>query len=187
VYYFCGKKSKEKHLESVIMQEYIIVGIIILFVAIYIYSYYKYPQTVSILQTRPYEFKTDMLLERQPIVIENNASDLDELKATFFRFNPTEEFNLSASDIWHRNRYKYVAIQLEKPGEIILCPPRAKIISDPENTDEEIPDPTDANLLAIQAKTGEIVIIPFHWRYLITSKLNVKCLGIHDYVTYFLP
>ena len=173
------------------MNEYIIVGIIILFVAVYIYSYYWYPPTVSILQTRPYEFKPDMLLERQPIVIENNASSLEDLHSAFFKLNPTEEFKLAGSDTWHGNPFKYVAIQLQAPGEILLSPASTRMIADTDHaTDAEdvmIPDPTDSNLLAIRAQAGEIILIPFHWHYLITDKLKVKCLGIHDYVTYFLP
>ena len=50
-----------------------------------------------------------------------------------------------------------------------------------------IPDPNDTNLLAIQAKSGEILILPLHWYYYINNNLNVKCIGIHDLVTYFLP
>ena len=54
-------------------------------------------------------------------------------------------------------------------------------------TDTLIPDPSNTNLLAIQAKKGEIIIIPLHWSYLITNTLNVKCIGIHDLITFFLP
>jgi hypothetical protein len=175
------------------MNEYYILAIIVLFIAAYIYSYYWYPPTVSILQTRPYEFKPDMLLERQPIVIENNASSLDELHSAFFKVNPTEEFKLAGSDTWHPNPYKYVAVQMQTDGEILLCPASTRMIPDtaptttPVSEDAMIPDPDDSNLLAIQARTGEIIMIPFHWHYLITGKVKVKCLGIHDYVTYFLP
>lgn len=169
------------------MEEYYILIVIVLFFALYIYSYYRYPGNVSILQTGPTEFRSAMLLEKQPIVIEHNASTLQDLKTGFFGWTPTTEFNISGSNLWHKNLYKYVAIQLENPGEIILCPPAAKMIAGPIPPHEQIPDPTDAKLLAIQAKVGEIVIIPFHWRYLITPKLDVKCMGIHDMITYFLP
>jgi len=173
------------------MEEYYILIAIFLFIVLYIYSYYRYPGNVSILQTGPTEFRSTMLLEKQPIIIEHNASTLEDLKDGFFGWTPTTKFNISGSQIWHRNQYKYVAIQLENPGEIILCPPAAKMIPVPTTTAdtsvEQIPDPTDAKLLAIQAKAGEIVILPFHWRYLITPKLDVKCMGIHDFITYFLP
>lgn len=187
MYYFCGKKTIEKHFRSIIMQEYIIFFIIILIITIYIYSYYKYPTNISILQTRPFEFNSDMLLEKQPIVIENNDSKLNELKEVFFRFNPSESFNLSSSDNWHYNRYKYITLQLKTAGEILLCPPRSKMIQDKMAADTLIPDPSNTNLLAIQAKSGEIIIIPLHWHYLITNKLTVSCIGIHDLITYFLP
>ena len=177
------------------MNEYYVLAIIVLFIAVYIYSYYWYPPTVSILQTRPYEFKPDMLLERQPIVIENNASTLEDLHSAFFKLNPIEEFKLGGSDTWHPNPYKYVAVQMQTPGEILLCPASTRMIPDTTPTTHStdgadnvmIPDPTDSNLLAIQAQAGEIIMIPFHWHYLITGKVKVKCLGIHDYVTYFLP
>ena len=159
---------------------YIIILIILLI--IYIYSYYNYPKKISVLQTNPNNFKTDMLLEKQPIVIENNASPLSDMKPMFFKWNPTQSFNISGSNYWQYNTYKYVAIQLENSGEILLTPPNTKMLPD-----EDAPDPESANVLAIQAKKGEILIIPFHWRYLINNKLDVECLGIHDYITYFLP
>ena len=185
MYYFCGKKLIEKHFKSIIMQEYILLVIILIIIA-YVYSYYKYPMNISILQTRPFEFNSDMLLEKQPIVIENNDSKLEELKSVFFRYNPNDVFNLSASDNWHRNRYKYIALQLDSQGEVLLCPPASKMIQD-KTTGTLIPDPSNTNLLAIQAKKGEIIIIPLHWSYLITNTLNVKCIGIHDLITFFLP
>jgi hypothetical protein len=163
-----------------------IVLIIIIILAIYVYSYYRYPPKVLILQSLPDQFKADMLLERQPIVIENNASSLKDLKNAFFKWSPTHNFNISGSEKWHYNRYKYIALELENDGEILLCPPKTKMIVDVTNG-QDIPDPDDANLLAVQAKKGEIVIIPFHWRYLIDVKLDVACIGIHDFITYFLP
>ena len=128
MYYFCGKKTIEKHFRSVIMKEYSIFFIIIFIIALYIYSYFKYPKNISILQTRPYEFNIDMLLEKQPIIIENNQSNLDDLKSIFFKLNPNKYFNLSSSDIWHKNIYKYVAIQFQSNGEVLLCPPNTKMI-----------------------------------------------------------
>lgn len=188
VYYFCGKKTIEKHFRSVIMETYIYLCIFIIILLLYIYSYYKYPQNISILQARPFEFSTNMLLEKQPIVIENNNSNLDDLKKLYFYLNPTQYFNLTSSDIWHKNIYKYTAIQFQSNGEILLCPPNTKMIIDDKSPSHNIiPDPSNTNLLAIQAKVGEIVILPFHWYYYISNKLNVKCLGIHDYITYFLP
>ena len=163
-----------------------IVLIIIIILSIYVYSYYRYPSKVLILQSLPDQFKADMLLERQPIVIENNASSLKDFKNAFFKWSPTHNFNISGSEKWHYNRYKYIALELENDGEILLCPPKTKMIVDITNA-QDIPDPDDANLLAVQAKKGEIVIIPFHWRYLIDVKLDVACLGIHDFITYFLP
>jgi hypothetical protein len=166
------------------MDEYYVFAVIIFFIVCYIYSYYKYPENVSILQSRPHEFSADMLLEKQPIVIENNLSSISDLKEACFKWSPTYYFNISGSSIWHYNKYKHIAIQLESDGEVLLCPPNAKMIVENNSI---IPDPEDANLLAIQAKADEIIILPFHWRYLISEKLDVKCMGIHDWVTYFLP
>jgi hypothetical protein len=46
-----------------------------------------------------------------------------------------------------------------------------------------IPDP-DETLLAIQISKGQLIILPFHWKYLIN--VNVNCLGVNDLVSYFL-
>jgi hypothetical protein len=135
-----------------------------------------------------------MLLEKQPIVIEKNKTDLYELKPLFFYMNPTEQFNLASSDKWHLNKYKYFAMQFQLSGEILLCPPGSKMVQPTTSTislsmskENLIPDPNNVNLLAIQAKVGEILFIPLHWYYFISPNLKMKCLGIHDYITYFLP
>jgi hypothetical protein len=122
-----------------------------------------------------------MLIERQPIIIENKESTLQDLRNIFFSINPCQEFLLQSSDIWNRNRYKYVALFAKNNGEILLCPPNTKVL------DDDAPDPDDAELLAIQMSAKHIILVPFHWRYLITGNLEVECLGIHDYITYFLP
>jgi len=169
------------------MDAYYIFLVILLSIILYVYSYYTYPENIAILQSRPHEFSTDMLLEKQPIIIENNnISTLNDLKNACFKWSPTQMFNISGSTLWHYNKFKYVAIQLETHGEIILCPPNTKMLLE-KNTNQQIPDPENTNLLAIQAKANEIVILPLHWRYIISKKLDVNCMGIHDWITYFLP
>jgi hypothetical protein len=166
------------------MDEYFLFIAFLILLAFYVYSYYKYPTHISVLQSRPHEFTIDMLLEKQPIVIENNISSLSDLKKACFKWSPIQNFNISGSTLWHYNKFKYIALQLESDGEILLSPPNTLMKLENE---QFIPDPEAANLLAIQAKANEIIILPFHWRYLISEKLDVKCMGIHDFITYFLP
>lgn len=148
---------------------------------IYIYSYYKYPQNISIIQTNLDILNYNILLERQPVVIENNKTDLEQLQNTLFSFTIKELFSIDNQSIWVNNRYKYVVFQsISDNSEILIYPPFKPLL--PDNT----PD-TNENLINIQLNIGQCLILPFHWKYYIDKNNSYNCLGIHNLVTYFLP
>ena len=156
---------------------YILICIFI-FLCIYIYGYYKYPANVSILQTSLREFSSSMLLEKQPLILEDKTIDISKIKNTLFKYNYTQSFHLKQSEIWNYNRYKYCIIQFENDGEIYLIQPGTKI-------ENNIPLENE-KLLGIQGKQGQILILPLHWHYMILDT-SVNCIGTHDMITYFLP
>jgi hypothetical protein len=69
-------------------------------------------------------FKPELLLAKQPIVIDDNDIDLELLKSKLFSYNPKKLFALSNSEIWYKNKHKYLVLQSKNaPSDILLCNP----------------------------------------------------------------
>ena len=163
----------------------ILITLIILF-AIYVYSYYRSPKHTHVIQSHIRMFKPELLLEKQPVIIDDNDFNIESLKSLYFNINPSNHFVLQHNDIWCRNKYKYLLLQSTYgPCDILLCNPNdadsSKNIPYESDSDTESSD-----IVEIQLSEGQIVIIPFNWLYLIIDS-KVDCLGIHDYITYLLP
>lgn len=148
---------------------------ILLILIIYILSYYNYPKNTKIIQSTMSNFHFDMLYTRQPIIIDSGI-DFAMIKNNWFNYNYTKESFIEKSEQWYDNKYKYTILQPQESGEIILYPASKKMINGLPNPDE--------SLLAIQISKGQLIILPFHWKYMIN--VDVVSLGIHDLLTYFL-
>lgn len=148
---------------------------IFIILVIYILSYYNYPKYTRIIQTNMNNFNFDMLYTRQPIIIDSGI-DFEKIKKNWFNFNYTKEGVLEKSDIWIDNKFKYTILQPKESGEILLYPASKKMIGG-------IPNP-DESLLAIKISKGQLIILPFHWKFLLN--VDVLTLGVHDLLTYFL-
>jgi len=148
----------------------------IILLIIYIYSYYNYPKKTKIIQTRMDGFNYNMLAYRQPVIIDTATVDIDSLPKKWFYLNLVKKFNITATneEIWYDNKYKYTVLQPQDSGEIILYPASKKM-------NEGNPDPAET-LLAINISKGQLIILPFHWKYLV--KIDVKCLGVDDIISY---
>ena len=174
-----------------------IIVIICIILICYVLSYYRYPQKSSILQTSLNQLIFDIFLEKQPVVIDDNNVNVEDLLNLYFRFSPKSMYKISTSETWHRNRYKYNIVQINaQPGsdattvhELYLCQPSTTLDS------EGFPG-ANAKVVAIQMRAGQVVVIPFHWYYNVASapvsasnnsNVFVDCVGIHDLVTYMLP
>lgn len=165
----------------------VIGAVLIVLVILYISYYYRYPTELNILQTTLHNFTFEMLREKQPIVIQDHVATLASLKSMWFTYNTTIDFGLGASSpnapLWIRNNYKFVVIQPTEDCELLLTPARDK--PDAENI-----MPEDAAIVAIQAKEGQVFIVPLHMHYAICSdskKEVCKCIGVHDLITRVLP
>lgn len=156
---------------------------ILIILIIYIYSYYKFPHNISIIQTNLDRLNYNMLLEKQPVVIENNKTDLEQLKNTLFNLTISDLFYLEDTNEWINNRYKHFVLQAiveeDKEAEILIYAPFKNIING-------LPDMNE-NLINIQLRNGQCLILPFHWKYFIEKNNKFNCLGIHNLITYFLP
>jgi hypothetical protein len=167
---------------------YLVYLVLVVLIVIYVASYYRYPNYTTILHTSLDKFTPQMLLERQPIIIDNNDCDLETIRTHWFGINFTNPYFLICSDSWHRNNYKYNIIQsLEQSTEVFICNPRTTL--DIDGAPIESPE---TNIIGINLSIGQIVILPFHWNYIIPGdnamnmNMKVKCLGINDLVTSIL-
>ena len=189
---------------------WIFFAIIIIICILYIYSYYRYPQNTYIMQSHIRMLKPEILLEKQPLVIDDNNYDINVFKTKWFNINPSQNFILNANPNWYINKYKYIIIQAKfGPTDILICNPNNKDknedipnkdLNTENNTTNDANDTNDANnmnvandantennaIVEVQLSEGQILILPFKWLYLIDNS-NVTCIGIHDYITYFLP
>jgi len=146
----------------------------IILLIIYIYSYYNYPKRTKIIQTQIDNFNYDLLTYRQPVIIDTNTVDINSLPQKWFYLNLVKKFNIDAQEIWQDNKFKYTVLQPQNSGEIILYPASKKM-------KDGAPDPAET-LLAIKISKGQLIILPFHWKYLV--HVDVKCLGVNDIITY---
>lgn len=155
------------------MYDYLYVLIIILL--IYSSLYYIFDNEFSIYQTNVTHFDFDLLYKRQPIVINDKINDMNELLYNWFLQNIIKN-NITFTDSWQRNNYKYLLVYSKEPCEVTLCNPKT-------NTVQELPD-ASAEISTIKLNNMAL-IIPFKWYYHVSSD-NIEAYGIHDYVTYML-
>lgn len=156
---------------------YIIVLLIILIVWIYIRYTYKVPPHETILQSSLNDFELKRLLEKQPIVIQDQVEDIEPIWKGWFKYNPKREFEITPDMEWIKNKYKYMLLHSKEDCEVLLCSPRCKTI-------QGIPDPEES-VTAIKLYKGMSLIIPFQWYFTVTK--SVHACGVHDWITYFLP
>ena len=143
----------------------------------YIYSYYMFPKSVTILQTSANRFTTTMLLDKQPVVVEESPDFFDTQMSSWY----THKYVSYNIDIWHKNKFKYLGLHSVSPCELLACP------GSPPPPD----DPSDhVSIIAFKMRPGQTVFLPFHWSYCVaqqTTDQPLKVVGVHDLVTFFLP
>lgn len=162
---------------------YVVICVLLIF---YIAYYYRYPDTITILQTSLANFYFDMLREKQPIVVQDKVVDVNTLVDKWFKLNFVHPFDLQTSDIssptWIRNKYKYTLLHVhDDPCEVLIASAR--------DTPKDNVLPEEATIVALRLSPHQSVIIPFRMHYAIThaDKKVVKCYGIDDFITKVLP
>ena len=158
----------------------LVIALVVL--ALYVRSYYTYPETTAILQTSMSDFSFDQVLQKQLLVIDDTHStkDVDIICEAWFRLNYIIRFELTGCDAWYQNRFKYLIMQAhDDDTEVFFFPPGNTNI-DADGAPEE-----NENVVAIQMSAHQSVIVPLHWRYMIPVGAHLSCIGIHDLITYF--
>lgn len=151
---------------------------VLIFVLLYTYCYFIYPHHISIIQTNLRDFNFNMLLERQPLVIEDNVKDIFTVLNSWFGYNFIQDVEFDNKRIWNINFHKYLYCYTTEDTEILLYKAGNKV-------NDDIPDNTEP-VLAIKLKQNQSIIIPYKWFYNIKNINTMKLYGIHDYVTYLI-
>lgn len=154
--------------------------IISIIISIYIYCYYIFPTSVSILQSSIKEFDLSTLQQRQPIVIHDCLQEKEKLLKLWFKYNFINPIDSSIlQNEWIHNHYKYLFINPNIDKEIIIY----------QGSTNSLPPTQEEQIIAIQLKKNQSLILPFKWKYYIAnhfSSNDIDIYGIHDVITSFL-
>lgn len=123
-------------------------------------------------------FDFNLLYTKQPLIIEDNISDIDIVFTDIFKGNIIK-YNVSTDKLWTRNAHKYLLVYADEDtiSEITLQHPSKKLVDG-----MPIQYNDSDSLITIKLTRKKILIIPFKWYYNIVG--NVQLHGVHDIVTY---
>lgn len=152
---------------------------IVLIAYIYISYYYRYPSKVSILQTSLNRFDLNLFHEKQPILLEDAVKDSQELTKAWFKWNVKRPWSQILPEQWMTNSYKYLMIHPQEPTEVFLYPPN-------QPWKDGQPDP-DKTVIILKLKAYQLLIVPYHWKWMIETEKRIEFTGIHDAITWILP
>jgi hypothetical protein len=155
--------------------------LIILLILLYASLYYLYNNEFSIYQVNIENFDFELLYKKQPIVISEKITNIDNVIDNWFNYNII--YNLDNNYIWEKNKYKYLFVisKDNEPVEISLCNPNSHIINGVTGVTRVTRVPRqDSNITTIKLD-NKALIIPFNWYYYISGNANIY--GIHDYIT----
>ncbi len=159
--------------------------LIAVIVFIYIRYYFRTPKEVAILQTTLRNFSFDILREKQPLVIQDRVANIEEIKTNWFKHSFVTDLSFEPDQYtqWHHNKYKYLVLHPSAHCEVLLYSTTAS--AQPLAADGAPPE--DATLVAIQLAENQMVIIPYRMHWSIQTDAPVHALGVHDFVTRFMP
>jgi hypothetical protein len=159
------------------MLKWFLIALIAFLVWAYVRFNYKMPNGVVILQTSLADFTLKMLLEKQPIVIQDRVENIQPIWDGWFRYNIKGRFEIRPEMEWVRNRHKYMLLHGLEDGEVMLCHPRCK-------TNNRVPDETE-EIIAVKLYKGMSMIVPYRWHVAVNKPVYAG--GVHDLFTYLLP
>lgn len=155
-----------------------VILLILVIIIIYIYGYFIYPSDISILQSSLSNFNFNLLLKRQPLVIDDKVKNIIGVIDAWFSYNIIQDHIFNEKRIWNINEYKYLVIYCTNDDDILLYQAGNKVIDDTPDNREPV--------INIILKQNQFVVIPYRWYYNIKNINSFKLYGIHDYITYIL-
>jgi hypothetical protein len=148
----------------------LVIFAIIIILCFYILCYFTYPKEIMIIQSDLENFDINNLLSKQPIIIDTKILHSNDIIISWFSIlNIIRDVNIIENQIF-KNKYKYLIIHPENDVNIFLNSPTQKV----------------TDLLEIQLKEKQLLIIPYHWKILIENTKEIKFVGIHDCISYFV-
>ena len=170
---------------------YYYIYFIIFLIIIYASLYYIFDDELVIYQVEAKHFDFNLLHKKQPIIIQDNIKNIDEILVDWFNYNIIEHDVLIPNIwSWNRNNYKYFLIYADPSEgnsvEITLGNPHTKQENNIPMSQDRIPE-YNQKLTTISLNKSKLLIIPFKWYYHINIiSGNPRFFGIHDYITYGL-
>lgn len=147
-----------------------LIYIIAFILCLYILCYFTYPQQITIIQSDIENFDINTLFSKQPIIIDTKIINSNDIIISWFSiFNIIRDINIIDNNIF-KNKYKYLIIHPENDANIFLNSPTQKV----------------TDLLEIQLKAKQLLIVPYNWKILIENSKKIKFVGIHDCITYLV-
>lgn len=142
---------------------------------LYISYYYRYPDGVGILQTPLASFDLAMLLEKRPVLLEDQLPSIMGLFQLWKM--PSKEIKICHEE-WYRSTHKQLFLYPLADTEVLLYPPSKPMVNREPSTEE--------SLLAIQLKPHQVLILPLHWRLYLAQPFQGRAFGYHDWLTWAL-
>lgn len=169
---------------------WVVLAIMMAIVIIYVSYYYRYPTSTGLIQTSLKNFDWDMLLKRQPIIIDDPVQDIGALNNAWFH-GKLQGHNSGNYTEWQSNRYKhlfiYAASEDHEVNEVFICGPRAALETNPTTGYMQPVNSEETSVIAIQLAPYQVMCVPLHWRVMLDKPESFWTLGYHDYITRFLP
>lgn len=162
---------------------------ILLIILLYASMYYIFDDELIIYQLKIEHFNFDILYKKQPIIIQDSITNIDDLLINWFNYNMVEyDINIPNFWDWNINNFKYLIIYAdsheENSIEITLGNPLTKHENNIPISQDLLPD-YNQKLTTILLNRNKVIIIPFKWFYHINIiSGNPRFFGIHDYITY---
>ena len=151
---------------------------------LYASLYYIFYDELIIYQVEARHFDFNLLYKKQPIIIQDSITNIDEILVDWFNYNIIDH-DVLVPNIWgwNRNHYKYLLIYAPVATvEITLGNPLTK-----QEGNVPVSSGDTQELTTILLDKNKMLIIPFKWYYhinIISGK--PRFFGIHDYITYGL-
>jgi len=147
-----------------------LIYVIVFILCFYILCYFSYPQQITIIQSDIENFDINTLFSKQPIIIDTKIINSNDIIISWFSiFNIIRDINIINNNIY-KNKYKYLIIHPENDTNIFLNSPTQKM----------------TDLLEIQLRAKQLLIVPYNWKILIENSEKIKFVGIHDCITYLV-
>lgn len=172
---------------------YLLISIVIAFLLLYVQSYFKIPKDTQIIQTTLSTFHPDLLLEKQPIYVNDDIFNPADVIGTVFKYQFIHKvLSLSNKDYVKKNLSRFVLIYNDSDVmvEVDISNPHLqkslqyynglfvskfyKVVKNSKNERKFF--------TKILLKPCNMIVLPVHWIYHTTTD-NILEIHLFDIIT----